>query len=125
MPRLTSNSVSMSLRMYYLSCVKMQELHCPAKTQGTKSLHLEGDTVPTRWRFYCTILSGRSKQIICHFKADTYDIKLSRQNPSRVYGLKEGTNNRTTFSKISINLVFVGFCYHGNRQSYSCTWYLK
>ena len=29
MPRLTSNSVSMSLKMLYLSCVKFQELHCP------------------------------------------------------------------------------------------------
>ena len=33
MPRLTSNSMSMSLRMLYLSCVKMRELHCPAKTE--------------------------------------------------------------------------------------------
>ena len=27
MPRLTSNSMSISLRMLYLSCVKMRELH--------------------------------------------------------------------------------------------------
>ena len=33
MPVLTSNSVSMSLRMLYLSCVKIWELHCPAKTE--------------------------------------------------------------------------------------------
>ena len=33
MPRLTSNSVSMSLRMLHISCVKMRELHCPAKTE--------------------------------------------------------------------------------------------
>ena len=33
MPRLISNSMSMSLRMLYLSCVKMRELHCPAKTE--------------------------------------------------------------------------------------------
>ena len=40
-------------------------------------------------------------------------------------GLKEGRNNRTMFSKISLNLVIVGFCYHGNRQSICCTGYLK
>ena len=33
MPRLTSNSMNMSLRMLYLSSVKMLELHCPAKTE--------------------------------------------------------------------------------------------
>ena len=33
MPRLTSNSVSMSLRMLYLSCVKIRWLRCPAKTE--------------------------------------------------------------------------------------------
>ena len=38
MPRLTSNSVSMSLRMLYLSCVKMQELHCPVKTEQKLAL---------------------------------------------------------------------------------------
>ena len=42
-------------------------------------------------------MSDRNK--ICHFKADAYDIKPTSQNPSRVYGLKDGTNNRT-FSKI-------------------------
>ena len=57
---------------------------------------------------FSPILSGRSKQIRCHFKADTYDIEHMRQSPSRVYSLKAGTNNRT-FSKISINLVIVGF----------------
>ena len=59
--------------------------------------------------------------MICHFKADTYDIKPARRSPSRVNGLKEGRNNRTMFSKISLNLVIVGFCYHGNRQSICCT----
>ena len=38
MPRLTSNSVSMSLRMLYLSCVKMRELHCPTKTEQKLAL---------------------------------------------------------------------------------------
>ena len=38
MPRLTSNLMSMSLRMLYLSCVKMQELHCPAKTEQKLAL---------------------------------------------------------------------------------------
>ena len=38
MPRLTSNSVSMLLRMLYLSCVKMRELHCPAKTEQKLAL---------------------------------------------------------------------------------------
>ena len=38
MPRLTSNLVSMSLRMLYLSCVKMWELHCPAKTEQKLAL---------------------------------------------------------------------------------------
>ena len=38
MPRLTSNSVSMSLTMLYLSCVKMRELHCPAKTEQKLAL---------------------------------------------------------------------------------------
>ena len=38
MPRLTSNSMSMSLRMLYLSCVKMRELHCPAKTEQKLAL---------------------------------------------------------------------------------------
>ena len=75
--------------------------------------------------YFSAILSGRSKQIIFHCKADTYDIKPTRRIPSRLYGLKEGTNNRTTFSKISINLVIVGFCYHGNRQSNCCTGCLK
>ena len=37
MPRLT-NSMSMSLRMLYLSCVKMWELHCPAKTEQKLAL---------------------------------------------------------------------------------------
>ena len=32
MPRLTSNSMSMSFGMLYLSCVKMRELHWTAKT---------------------------------------------------------------------------------------------
>ena len=45
MPRLTSNLVSMSLRMLYLSFVKMWELHRPAKTEQ------KGGTVPTRLRF--------------------------------------------------------------------------
>ena len=53
MPGLTSNSVSMSLKMLYLSCVKIRELHSPAKTEN--KLHLEGDTVQTRWRFYLNI----------------------------------------------------------------------
>ena len=61
----------------------------------------------------------------CHFKADTYDIKSARRSPSRVNGLKEGRNNRTMFSKISLNLLIVGFCYHGNRQSICCTDCLK
>ena len=38
MPGLTSNSVSMSLRMLYLSCVKIRELHCPAKTENKLAL---------------------------------------------------------------------------------------
>ena len=38
MPRLTSYSVGMSLRMLYLSCVKMRELHCPAKTKQKLAL---------------------------------------------------------------------------------------
>ena len=59
---------------------------------------------------------GQSLQMICHFKADTYEIKPARRSLSRVNGLKEGRNNRTMFSKISLNLVIVGFCYHGNRQ---------
>ena len=33
MPKLTSNSMSMSLGMLYLSCVKMRELHWTAKTE--------------------------------------------------------------------------------------------
>ena len=53
MPGLTSNSVSMSLRKLYLSCVRILVLHCPLRLNI--SLHLEGDTVPTRWRFYRTI----------------------------------------------------------------------
>ena len=42
--------------------------------------------------------------MICHFKADTYDIKPARLSLSRVNCLKEGRNNRTMFSKISHNL---------------------
>ena len=42
MPRLTSNSVSMSLRMLYLSLVKMPDLHCPAKTEQFQKLALGG-----------------------------------------------------------------------------------
>ena len=38
MPVLTSNSVSMSLRMLYLSFVKIGELHCPAKTEHKLAL---------------------------------------------------------------------------------------
>ena len=38
MPRLTSNSVSMSLRMLHLSCVKIRELHCPADTEQRLAL---------------------------------------------------------------------------------------
>ena len=38
MPTLTSNSVSLSLRMLYQSCVKVQELHCPAKTEQKLTL---------------------------------------------------------------------------------------
>ena len=38
MPVLTSNSVSMSVRMLYLSCVKIWELHCPAKTEHKLAL---------------------------------------------------------------------------------------
>ena len=38
MPRLTSNSVSMSLRMLYLSCVKIWELRSPAKTEQKLTL---------------------------------------------------------------------------------------
>ena len=60
-----------------------------------------------------------------HLTADTYDIKPARGSLSRVNGLKEGRNNRTMFSKISLNLVIVGFCYHGNRQSICCTDCLK
>ena len=48
--RLTSNSMSMSLSMLYLSCVKIRELRCPAKTE--QKLTLGGDTVPTPWGFY-------------------------------------------------------------------------
>ena len=47
--------------------------------------------------------------MICHFKADTYNIKPARRSLSRVNGLKEGRNNRTMFSKISLNLIIVGF----------------
>ena len=60
-----------------------------------------------------------------HCKAYTYDIKPTRQIPSRVNGLKIGRNNRTKFSKISLNLVIVGFCCHGNRQSNCFTGSLK
>ena len=63
--------------------------------------------------------------MICHFKADTYNIESARQSLSRVNGLKEERNNRTMFSKISQNLVIVGFCYHGNIQSICCTGCLK
>ena len=63
--------------------------------------------------------------MIYHFKADTHDIKPTRPCLSRVNGLKEGRNNKTMFSKISINLVIVGFYYHGNRQSICCTGCLK
>ena len=38
MPRLTSDPVSMSLRMFYLSCVKIRELQCPAKTEQKLAL---------------------------------------------------------------------------------------
>ena len=38
MPTLTSNSLSISLRMSYLSCVKIRELHCPAKTEQKLAL---------------------------------------------------------------------------------------
>ena len=38
MPVLTSNSVNMSLRILYLSCVKIGELHCPAKTEHKLAL---------------------------------------------------------------------------------------
>ena len=38
MHRLTSNSVIMSLRMLYLSCVKIRKLHCPAKTEQKLAL---------------------------------------------------------------------------------------
>ena len=38
MPILTSNSVSMSLRMLYLSCAKMRELNCPPKTERKLAL---------------------------------------------------------------------------------------
>ena len=33
MPGLISNSMSMSLKILYLSCVKIRELHSPAKTE--------------------------------------------------------------------------------------------
>ena len=67
----------------------------------------------------------RLLQMICHFKADTYDIKPARRSLSRVNGLKEGRNNRIMFLKKSLNLVIVGFCYHGNRQSICRTGCLK
>ena len=38
MPRLTSNSMSISLGMLYLSCVKMRELHWTAKTEQKLAL---------------------------------------------------------------------------------------
>ena len=38
MPRLTSNSMSLSLRMLYLSCVKMREIHCPVKSEQKLAL---------------------------------------------------------------------------------------
>ena len=63
--------------------------------------------------------------MICHFIADTYDITPARRSLSRVNGLKEGRNNRTIFSKISLNLVIVGFCYHGSTQFICCTGCLK
>ena len=47
--------------------------------------------------FFSPIMFGRLQQMICHFKADTYNIKPTRQNLSRVNGLKEGRNNRTMF----------------------------
>ena len=74
---------------------------------------------------FSPIIFGRLQQIICHVKAHTYDIKPARRSLSRVNGLKEGRNNRTIFSKISQNLVIVGFCYHGNIQSICCTGCLK
>ena len=74
---------------------------------------------------FSRILFGRLQQIICHCKADTYYIKPIRQIPSRVNGLKKGRNNITMFSKISLNLVIVGFCCHGNRQSNYFTGCLK
>ena len=51
MPRLTSNSVSISLRMLYLSCVKIRELHCPAKTERKLAL---GEWFSAK--FYCLFL---------------------------------------------------------------------
>ena len=74
MPRLTSNSMSMSLRMLYLSCVKMRELHCPAKTKN--SLHLEGDTVPTRWRFYLKSWLGYFAQFLVNSFKKYSSLKL-------------------------------------------------
>ena len=70
---------------------------------------------------FSQILFGRLQQIICDFKAYTYDIKPTRQSSSRVNGFKKGRNNITIFSKISLNLVIVGFCCHGTRQ-YIYTW---
>ena len=52
-------------------------------------------------------------------------MKPTRQIPSRVNGLKIGRNNRTMFSKISLNLVIVEFCCHGNRHSNCFTGCLK
>ena len=74
---------------------------------------------------FSPILFGRLYQMICHFKADTYDIVPARRGLSRVNDLKDGRNNKTMFSKISLNLFIVGFCYHGNRQSICCTGCLK
>ena len=48
---------------------------------------------------FSPILFVRLLQMICHFKADTYNIKPARRSLSRVNGLKEGRNNRTIFSK--------------------------
>ena len=40
-----------------------------------------------------------------------------------VYKMEETI--KTMFSKISLNVVNVGFCYHGNIQSFCCTCCLK
>ena len=72
------------------------------------------------------ILFGRQKQIICHFKADTYDIKPTWQSLSRVYDLKEERNNRTMFSKYHLIWLLLDFVTMViNRQSDCCTGCLK